>query len=237
MHTLALISRKGGTGKSTLAIGLGIAAAAEGHKVCLIEADPLGTISNWRQRRNDPEPTVEIIRDGYELGRRLPFLARCGVSLAIVDTAGGWSESTAAAIAGADLCLIPARPSPADIEAVAPTLAAIREANKPFAFVLNQTPARSLRAEGAGTRLAAVAAALDLTGMVALPAVVLRNDQQDALGAGLAVTEFARDGKSADEIRALWQWISNRLYEIAPAATANPPDSGDNTTSDLRAAG
>ena len=46
MHTIALISRKGGAGKSTLAIGLAVAATEAGHKVCLLEADPLGTVSN-----------------------------------------------------------------------------------------------------------------------------------------------------------------------------------------------
>ena len=42
MHTIALVSRKGGTGKSTLAIGLAVAAMEAGHRVCLLEADPLG---------------------------------------------------------------------------------------------------------------------------------------------------------------------------------------------------
>jgi Mrp family chromosome partitioning ATPase len=59
MHTIALISRKGGTGKSTLAIGLAVAATEAGHKVCLLEADPLGTVSNWRRRRTSAEPTLE----------------------------------------------------------------------------------------------------------------------------------------------------------------------------------
>jgi chromosome partitioning protein len=88
MHTIALVSRKGGAGKSTLAIGLAIAAAAERHKVCLLEADPLGTISKWRNRRTQAEPTVETVHDGYELTRRVPFLGQCGVTLTIIDTAG-----------------------------------------------------------------------------------------------------------------------------------------------------
>jgi chromosome partitioning protein len=46
MQILALISRKGGTGKSTLAIGLAGAALEAGHNVCVVEADPLGTVSN-----------------------------------------------------------------------------------------------------------------------------------------------------------------------------------------------
>jgi len=47
--------------------------------------------------------------------------------------------------------------------------------------------------------------------VLALPAIVLRNDQQDALGIGLGVTEYAPRGKSAEEIRALWRWICARL--------------------------
>jgi len=67
MHTIALVSRKGGTGKSTLAIGLAVAAMEAGHKVCLLEADPLGTVSNWRRRRTSTEPTVETIHDEHTL--------------------------------------------------------------------------------------------------------------------------------------------------------------------------
>ena len=92
---------------------------------------------------------------------------------------------TVAAIDAADLCLIPARPSPADIEASAPTLATIRASDKPFAFVLNQTPVRSFRLTNAAASLNDTATALNASSVLALPYIVLRNDQQDALGAGL----------------------------------------------------
>jgi chromosome partitioning protein len=143
MHTIALVSRKGGTGKSTLAIGLAVAAIESGHRVCLLEADPLATVSNWRRRRTSAEPIVEIIHDGYMLFHRVQALAQRGITLTIVDTAGGWSDACTAAMAAADLCLIPTRPSPADIDATAPMLTAVRESGKPFAFVLNQVQARS----------------------------------------------------------------------------------------------
>jgi len=241
MHTIALVSRKGGTGKSTLAIGLAVAAAEDGHKVCLLEADPQGTISNWRLRRAAAEPVVETVDDGSDLAHRVPFLANCGVTLVVIDTAGGHSHAaTAAAIDAADLCLIPVRPSPADIEAAAPTLGAVRLAEKPFAFVLNQTPARGGRHSAAANSLGATTVPLDGIDLVALPFIGLRNDQQDALGAGLSVVEFAIDGKSAGEIRALWQWVRNRLTAIAPRgadAELAAADTSANAQTELRATG
>ena len=51
-----------------------------------------------------------------------------------------------------------------------------------------------------------------------MPFIVMRNDHQDALGTGLAVTEYAPSGKSAEEIRGLWQWVSNKLGPVAPDA-------------------
>jgi chromosome partitioning protein len=221
MQTIALVSQKGGSGKSTLAIGLAIAAMQDGHKVCLLETDPQGTLSNWRRRRTQSEPIVETVVAGFEIEQRLPLLEHRGVTLTIIDTAGGVSSTTAAAIAAADLCLIPARPSPADIEAAAPTLSAIRQNDKPFAFILNQTPARSYRLDNAAAALGEAAVSLNETsidkawlnemGVLAQPYIVLRNDQQDALGAGLAVTEYALDGKSAEEIRRLWLWVAKKL--------------------------
>ena len=122
-------------------------------------------------------------------------------------------------MAAADFCLIPARPSPADIEAAAPTLAAVRESGKPFAFVLNQTQGRSARLYNKAGSLGQTAAAPDMVDVLALPAIALRNDHQDALGLGLGVTEYARAGKSAEEIRALWQWVWGRLTFLALADT------------------
>jgi chromosome partitioning protein len=223
VHTIALISRKGGTGKSTLAIGLACAAMQAGHKVCLLEADPLGTVSNWRRRRTVAEPTVETILDGYLLFNRVQALAQSGVTVTIIDTAGGWSDVSRAAIAAADFCLMPARPSPADIEAAAPTLAAVRENAKPFAFALNQVQARSARLNGAAGSLGERAVALKMGDVLALPAIVLRNDQQDALGVGLGVTEFAPRGKSAEEIRGLWQWVWARLNGVSQPEAEAPP--------------
>jgi chromosome partitioning protein len=149
------------------------------------------------------------------------------VTLTIIDTAGGASATTTEAIRASDLCLIPARPSPADIEAAAPTLSAVRTLDKPFAFVLNQTPVRSYRLDNAAaalseTAISPTALSLSEMGVLALPYIVMRNDQQDALGAGLAVTEYALESKSAAEIRGLWRWVWTKLTAGPPAYA--PPE-------------
>jgi chromosome partitioning protein len=210
MQTIVLATQKGGSGKSTLAVGLALAAIQAGHTVRLIETDPQGTLSNWQSRRAYAEPIVEPVYSADGIEPRLQSLHRSGVTLTIIDTAGGVSAATTAAIRYADFCLIPARPSVADIEATAATLGTVRAWRKPFAFVLNQTPIRGQRIGNAATSLGGEA--LDLSEVLAQPLIVMRNDHQDALSAGLAVSEFAPAGKSADEIRSLWQWLETRLY-------------------------
>ncbi|WP_422678716.1 hypothetical protein [Bradyrhizobium ottawaense] len=75
---------------------------------------------------------------------------------------------------------------------------------------MNQTPIRGQRIDNAANTLAEEAA-LDLSDVLARPLIVMRNDHQDSLANGRAVSEFAPNGKSADEIRGLWRWIETRL--------------------------
>jgi chromosome partitioning protein len=204
MHIIALAAQKGGSGKSTLAIGLAVAAMADGHRVGMVETDQQGTVSNWGRRRTPPEPRICCASSGIELERALLTLKHNGITMVVIDTPATTNNMSSSAIGAVDLCLIPARPSPADIEAALPTLATVRKLRKPFAFVLNQAPPR-------GYRPGEAAAALSAAGVLALPYIVQRNDHQDALGAGFAVTEFAPDGLAAQEIRGLWQWVWKKL--------------------------
>jgi len=211
MRTIVLATQKGGSGKSTLAIGLAVAAQQAGQIVRVIETDPQGTLSYWQSRRGLAEPLVEPIHQATEIGRRLDALVRGGVTLAIIDTASGLHAVTRAAIEHADLCLVPARPSVADIVATAPTLKIVRSSRCRFAFVLNQAPHRGRRASEAAEALSRSGS--DLADIVAKPLITMRNDHQDALSSGLGVTEYDGAGKSADEIRMLWQWVETQLAQ------------------------
>jgi chromosome partitioning protein len=215
VHTITLATQKGGSGKSTLAIGLAVAALQDGERVFILEVDRQGTVSKWGARRATSEPGIESICEGSELRRFIQLLGSKLCTLAIIDTPGADSALSTDAIRVADLCLIPARPSPADIEATQPTLSAIRRHQKKFAFVLNQTPPHSYRPTRA-------AADLTVMGILATPYIVQRNDHQDALAAGLGVSEFAPNGRAAGEIRALWLWVKQKLKnELANSQQAS----------------
>jgi chromosome partitioning protein len=207
MRTLALVTQKGGSGKSTLAQGLAVAAIEDGEKVFVLELDKQGTTSNWAVRRTNPEPGVDRVTSGAELEKALVTLEREGYTLVVIDPPGTDSVAVTAAIRASSLCLIPMQPTPADLEAPGPTIETLMRLGRTtsdFAFVLNRSPIRSYRLTEAAT-------ALTKLGVLAQPYIAARNDHQDAMGAGLGVTEFAPEGKAAEEIRALWAWAKRKM--------------------------
>lgn len=204
MKTLTLVTQKGGSGKSTLAANLAVAAQEAGERVFLLDLDRQGTLANWIERREAGTPAFDRIASTADLTAALTTIEAQGFTLAVLDTAGADTPLATAAIVAADLCLVPTRPTPADLEATQPTLEAIQSTRRKFAFVLNQTPVRS-------ARLNEAAAGLRVFGVLAEPPIVQRNDYQDALGQGQGVTEYNASGKAADEIRSLWRWIKTKM--------------------------
>lgn len=204
MKTITLVTQKGGSGKSTLAANLAVAAGEAGERVFVLDLDRQGTLAKWIDRRTADTPGFDRVEAGGKLDEALITLAGQKFSVVILDTAGTDSPLVTAAIRAADLCLIPTRPTPADLEATQPTLSAIQSTRKAFAFVLNQAPPRS-------SRLNEAAAGLKMLGVLAEPPITQRNDYQDAIGSGQGATEFNPNGKAAAEIRALWRWVKNKM--------------------------
>src|SRR5262245_39683242 len=58
VYTIVLATQKGGSGKTTLAIGLALAALQAGQNVRMIDTDSQGTLSKWQVRRGIAEPVV-----------------------------------------------------------------------------------------------------------------------------------------------------------------------------------
>jgi chromosome partitioning protein len=173
--------------------------------------DRQATVSDWSESRTADGPEVAQIETS-QVDDVIKKLKHAAYDYVLIDTPGVDSAGTLAAIRAADLCLIPCRPTPADLRAFKPTLAAVYRLDKEFAFVLNQAPPRSYRVRDASDGLAAL-------GMLADVTIVTRNDHQDAIGMGQGVTEFNPGGQAADEVRRLWAWLERRVRHASGERT------------------
>ncbi len=61
MKVIAFLTQKGGTGKTTLAASVGVAAQEAGERVFLIDLDPQGSLASWGDRRQADAPAVDKI--------------------------------------------------------------------------------------------------------------------------------------------------------------------------------
>ncbi len=207
MRTIAFLTQKGGSGKTTLAASLAVAAAQTGERVIALDLDPQASLVRWGKRRAAAKARYTIMVEPLERDRLsrlraiLDGLAGAGFTLAIFDTAGADGPAVRLITEAADLCLLPARPTIMDVEATAATFRAVFLAKRKAAFVLNQCPPtyHSSRAGDAAKGLTAL-------GVLAEPMLSARMDYQDAIAAGLGVTEYAGSGRAAQETKALWSW-------------------------------
>jgi chromosome partitioning protein len=109
MDILAIIGQKGGNGKTTAAIGLGVAGEQAGRQSAVIDLDPQATATKWSDRRSQEAPAV-VSCQVSRLPHVLEAAAKGGVQLAIIDTPGKSTEAAIAAARAANFVLIPIQP-------------------------------------------------------------------------------------------------------------------------------
>lgn len=161
MRSIALLTQKGGAGKTTLAALLAVAASEAGENVIALDLDPQASLARWAERRAAAHVTNRVMVEPLERDRltRLPEilagLAAVGFTLAIFDTAGADGRIIKNVADAVDICLLPARPTRLDVEATAATFRAVFLAKRRAAFILNQCPSnhRSSRATEAAKDL------------------------------------------------------------------------------------
>ena len=106
MKTLAILSRKGGTGKTTIAVHLAVAAEQAGYTTALIDLDPQASAVSWSDKREVDTPVV-ISAHSSRLTDLLKKAEDSSVDIAIIDTAAHAKTSALTAARVATITLVP----------------------------------------------------------------------------------------------------------------------------------
>ena len=182
MKTIALLARKGGAGKTTVAIHAGVLAQEAGMRVLFLDLDPQRSLSAWWNNRAAETPGL-IETDARQLKSRLELAQANSYDLAVIDTPPAITFETSTVAVLADLALIPLRPSVLDLLAVSSTADVVRASKTPGLLVLNACPAPRGSSEAMTTLEARTA--LSSAGIpVAATSLTQRIDYTRALNGG-----------------------------------------------------
>jgi chromosome partitioning protein len=204
MKTIAVVSQKGGAGKTTIAVNLAGMAVCRGLQCAVIDLDSQSSAKAWHDIRGQEYPVV-ISSQSSRLKEILEKADQNGADLVILDTA---PHSETAALESARLCdliLIPCRPSVLDLKAIVTSIDLAALARKEAVVVLNGIPSRGVLASEASAVIAGY-------GVELAPAMLgYRAAFVHSLTIGLSVAEYEQASKAAEEITELFEWICLKL--------------------------
>ena len=199
MLTVAVVSQKGGAGKTTIAVGLTVAHELAGGLSVVVDLDPQGSASVWSELRDADRPVV-VSAHAPQIGRVLDAARDRCVGLAVIDTAPHASDAALAAARAADFALIPCRASVADLHAIGASLDVCRVAGVHAYVVLNAVPVQGTLADQAQKAMADHGAA------VAPVMLCQRIAHVHAFTNGMTALEYDPRSKAAAELTELYRW-------------------------------
>lgn len=204
MKTIAIISQKGGAGKTTIAVHLAVASERAGKSCAIVDLDPQASATTWKDLRSAETPPV-VSAQSARLLHVLETAAKHGAELVLIDSAPHSESAALAAARSADLILIPCRPAILDLRAIHASVDLVKLAGKPGCIVLNAVPPRGAIADDASEAVADYG----------LPVSPARLSHRAAflhcLTTGQTAQEYEPDGKAADEVLQLYKWTCKHV--------------------------
>ncbi len=209
MKTITVLSRKGGSGKTTLAVNLALMAFLAGRKVMLADIDPQRSASDALRNRSEPGPTLI---DGVvgKLFHARSTAMREDYDYLFIDTPASPETDVAQAVNLSDLCLVVGRPSFLDLAPIVRSAEAVRRLGKSGFVVLNQ--AHTSKAEVAPVAYPDIIEALRFCGLPLAPhGLRARDIFQTAMANGRCVPECDGAGPAARDLERLWAFVEANL--------------------------
>jgi chromosome partitioning protein len=204
MKTVAVISQKGGSGKTTLAIHLAVAAMQAGQKTALIDLDPQASATKWADKRKASEPAV-VSAQASRLRAVMEAARENGAALVVIDTPPHSEQNALAAARVADLILTPSRPAILDLETVGDTIDLAKLADKQATVVFNSVPPRGKITDYSAEALE------DMGGRICPVRLGYRVIYSKSLTDGRSASEWEPSGKAASEMKRLYAWVRKNL--------------------------
>ncbi|UQN10666.1 ParA family protein [Deinococcus sp. QL22] len=119
MKTIAILSLKGGVGKTTTSLYLATVAAQAGQAVTIVDADSEHSAHRWAAHAQLP---FEVIQGEPDRLARQVKAAQAGGRTVIIDTPPNSRELLLRAGGLADIALVPVAPTGLEVDRLRPTL-------------------------------------------------------------------------------------------------------------------
>lgn len=217
MPTIAIISQKGGAGKTTLAIHLAAAAQEAGAVALIVDTDPQATASQWAAWRGDRPPEV-IDSPPPRLSAKVAAARAQGAEWIVIDTPPHADSAARAAVEVADLVLIPCRPSAFDLSAIQTTAKLVQLLRKPAFVVFTAGSPNAPRVYAEAGEL------VESYGTPACPVVLPdRAAYRHASAEGRTVTELDPTGRAAEDVHDFYAWTCRQLDMPTPRKRKTKP--------------
>ncbi|HWX51547.1 MAG TPA: ParA family protein [Roseomonas sp.] len=205
---LVISTAKGGSGKTTTARNLAVAAAHDGLRVLVVDTDAQQALARWAARRPEQAPPVPCEAIALaEIEAHWDRLDASEADVVIVDTPPGVESSPSQMqflLRKADLVLVPVQPSDDDIESAAPWMELLARLDVPAHFLLNRARRGSKSLDEAKLGL------LETGGRLAPVEVRDLEDIRRSARAGIGVMEL-RGGNGAEDFRGVWAFAKAEL--------------------------
>ena len=201
---VAMMSQKGGTGKTNAGVNLAVAAHLAGHTTALIDLDPQATAAKWGDRREDKSLRVYSAH-ASRLEEAIYTAEQNGAKFIVMDTQGSTNTTLVKIAKACDIVLIPCSPSLFDAEAIEETIIAAEMAKIPAHIFFNAVDSRS-------SLIDETKSAVEVYDVPLVPTMLGdRVAFKRSVIYGLAVQEFEPSGKAAHEVNALYKYVSREL--------------------------